>query len=172
MRLPSGYVVRLDDEGQPAWTKQYGVENGYTSMTSVAIDDAGGTYVTGQSKLTKFSADGTEQWVRSLVYDGAVMSLALAPTGGVYASTGSGIKHYDASGILHDTFTLDDDSTGLAYGNGVFAVTGVQYNPSSNKLDFYVASYAVPEPTTLALFCIGVISLLSYVWKKKRNEHR
>ncbi|MBL0340053.1 MAG: SBBP repeat-containing protein [Bacteroidetes bacterium] len=115
-------TVKYNSMGVEQWAVQYNGPQGYIdNATSIAVDDFGNTYVTGNSRGTgtvddyatiKYNSSGVEQWVAR--YNGpgngsdVAYSLAVDDSGNVFVtgrSTGSGTGYdyatikYNSSGV-------------------------------------------------------------------------
>ena len=61
------------------------------------------------------------------------------------------------------------DGGGVHFADDPGRVRSAEWNdlPSEFPLNGYVVEYQVPEPSTLAIFGVGMVGLLSYAWRRK-----
>jgi hypothetical protein len=107
-------------DGSELWVRRYEGPGDYTdSATAIAVDNAGGVYVSGGSARSsswfdyatiKYDADGNQQWVAC--YDGpanrndVAYAIALDNAGGVYVT---GYSRGSGSGLDYATLKYDAD---------------------------------------------------------------
>ena len=109
-------TIKYNTDGDQQWVQTYnGPESAYDIAYSIAVDDSGNVYVTGESNggspgyvdfaTVKYNTDGVEQWVQR--YNGSASSgdigrsVAVDGSGNVYI-TGESV----GSGTAHDYATI------------------------------------------------------------------
>lgn len=175
------YVRKYNPAGAPIWTREIGALQTAVTTSATEVDDLGNIYVTGTMHigqpngsqgpaigfLRKFNSSGTELWNQQ--FSGLVRDIALDDSNNVFliGNDGGTLLGFDPGGSLKLTFqnpalsmqTLEFDDFGDLF------IAGLRINQYSH-LEQVVAKYsgvseALPEPSTLALAGLGMISLIT-----------
>ena len=129
-------TVKFDPAGAFVWGRFYNSTSGWDKCRSVARDNSGNIYVTGETgnsgfptsfKMTtiKYDPSGNEVWVNA--YDGG--------NPGVVGYNGYGVSIDDSSNVLVTGITSGSDFITVKYNNTGQLKWGVTYNGTGNSID-------------------------------------
>lgn len=188
----NGFVTKFDTDGNMKWSNQIGppsIGNTYTEADRIAVDSHDNLYVAGVANLSLYGeayssvggstlgylmgwdTAGNRQWIsRFNANGGAVEGLIADPLGGEYVLTDyEGLNKFNSSGNeLWNIYGGSFQATDMALGNGRLWVIGIcRGSGDDDYYDIAVSSFAVPEPSCLAIIGAAAASLALLTWLRR-----
>ncbi len=140
--IADAFLAKYDANGNMIWTKQLGA-SGKDISTSISTDSAGNSYITGRTEAELGENGNTDAFLSLIDTQGNL--IWTEQFGSSEFTTGEGIS-IDNSG-------------------NVF-VSGFTYDSLNGNRDAFLTKFSIPEPTTLALLSLPLLTLT----KRRKNK--